>query len=62
MALNINLAISPSSVVHGGQCDAMYAIMEKVLRTSFADHTILDEMLEPACTQYIIQLTDDQSI
>ena len=48
MALNKNPAMSPSSSVHCGQYDTMYATIGCVLRKAFADDTILGVHHEPA--------------
>ena len=50
MALNKNLAMSPSSSVHCGQYDTTYTTIGWVLRKAFADDRIWGVHREPACT------------
>ena len=47
-ALDENPAMSPSSSVHCGQYDTLYATIGCVLRKAFADDTILGDKREPA--------------
>ena len=49
MALNENPAMSPSSSVHCGQDDTIYATIGCVLRKVFADDRISGVHRDPAC-------------
>ena len=50
MALNKNLAMSPSSSVRCGQYDTTYTTIGWVLREAFADDRIWGVHREPACS------------
>ena len=52
MALNKNLALSPSSSGHCGRYDTMYATIGCVLRKACADDTILGVHREPVRNQF----------
>ena len=50
------MAISPSSVVHGGQHDTKYVAFELLIRAAFVADEILGFVLEPAHRNHNSQL------
>ena len=61
MALNKNPAMSPSSSVHCGQYDTMYATIGCVLRKAFADDTSLGVHRGPARKESPYQISGSSS-
>ena len=50
--LNKKLAMSPSSIGHGGQHDTKYSPFDWILRVAFAEEKIWGGLCEPASYKY----------